>query len=707
MKIIKNFNLDTSNIKAAGETRLLTVSGDNGAVFSLEIKSGTTYYNFETNLFQATKTRLSDFSITSNSYARNIIFPTVAAGAQYDVLLFAENNYDTKHAEYIEARFDNNSIDINSSTGSNSNLVQKVLYQTLDVTITIEGHSPNSTVTGANTTSATIVAQRNKNTTTIPFTHVFTVTSTRTLSIDTQPTSNDIMAFVTATTGATPIYIEGEDIYPAVTETDVVNGDFGDGTTNKIVMDTNVVDKMIIDDRITTAVMTDTVDGAVDASLRIVMDNNVATKMAVGDRITATGAGHTTDTTGIFDKNVIIVEELDPDGDNAKEFSVSQSVSVNDGTTLSFSSQLNREIVTVAALNPDTDNAKEFSMKNTADAAINIGIRDNATLSFSNQRNHRWSFSNIDKLLPGMRQVKSTFFTTEPTIKEYLTQTTISEGTADEYRIDNVRIPALEAVGTATTPSAPVFTRDGTTKVETVAQTGNVTFSEQALLTFGGGANGKIFSYGPAEIESLTGYNVEFSDLAATLTTVSTTTTSAVNSSTSVPITDRAGIMEGISSISGIGINTAIAGTDTVDGAVTSGIKVVMDTNVAETMSVGDRITGNVALNDATVTVAALNPDGDNVKEFSMSEAIALGDGLALNFSNQRNSGPKVSDGAGSVIGAGTIVLSAAQTLENGAVLTFPGAGTIVTVTGNIKINNVGNEDVTLRFDLEKFLTMH
>ena len=132
-----------------------------------------------------------------------------------------------------------------------------------------------------------------------------------------------------------------------------------------------------------------------------------------------------------------------------------------------------------------------------------------------------------------------------------------------------------------------------------------------------------------------------------------------------------------------------------------------MDANVANTMSVGDRITGNAALDRATVTVAALNPDSDNVKEFSMSEAIALENNLPLSFSKQKNIGPKVVSGAGSVTGAGTIVLSAAQTLENGIELTFPGASTIATITGNIKVNKVGNENVTLQFDLEKLLTMH
>ena len=170
-------------------------------------------------------------------------------------------------------------------------------------------------------------------------------------------------------------------------------------------------------------------------------------------------------------------------------------------------------------------------------------------------------------------------------------------------------------------------TRDGTTKVETIAQTGNVTFNQQALLTFGGGANATLFSYGTSEIESLTGHDVEFTDLAVALTEISTTTTEVVSNSTSVPITNRIGISDTISSVSGIGIDSSVAN-------------------------------------------------------------------------------PTVASEAGSVTGGGTIVLSAAQTLESGVTLTFPGAGSVATITGNIKINKAGNENVILRFDLEKFLSM-
>ena len=53
------------------------------------------------------------------------------------------------------------------------------------------------------------------------------------------------------------------------------------------------------------------------------------------------------------------------------------------------------------------------------------------------------------------------------------------------------------------------------------------------------------------------------------------------------------------------------------------------------------------------------------------------------------------------------LTLSAAQTLEKGQTFTFAGSGSTVTITGNIKVNNVCNEALTLRFDVDKFLTQH
>tara|TARA_R110001632_G_scaffold26835_1_gene72290 strand:+ start:1668 stop:3434 length:1767 start_codon:yes stop_codon:yes gene_type:complete len=539
-KIIKSFNLDTSDIKETGERRRFTISGDKGATFSLEIKEGVNYYNFETGLFQTTQTKLTNVSIGGNSYKGSISFPKVAAGAQYDIYLFTENS--TKHAEYNEVRFPNNSIDINSTTGSNSNLIQKVIYQTLNVTLTLAGYSPNGTVTGTMGTQV-ITTSRNASTASIPFSFIVTTGTSNTLAINKQPVSSDVMAFITATPAAIPLNIKGENIYPATTAADkVVNGAVEDGATN------------------------------------VTMDDDFTGLWAVGDRITGNAA---------------------------------------------LDARRQANVVTVTAVNVGS-NAKVFTMSEA------IAIDDDETLSFSNRRNYRWSLDNIYNLSAGMRQLKGSFFAAQPTIKEYLTQTTVNEGEANEYKVDIVRIPALEPAGTATTPSTPVTTRDGTTKVETIAQTGNVTFSEQALLIFGSGStNARIFSYGPSEINRLTGYDVEFTDLAVALTEITTTTTaaSAGGSSTNVVIANRIGISDNISSVSGIGIDSSVAN-------------------------------------------------------------------------------PTVASGAGSVTGAGTIVLSAAQSLESGITLTFPGAGSVATITGNIKVNKAGNENVVLRFDLEKFLTM-
>ena len=259
-----------------------------------------------------------------------------------------------------------------------------------------------------------------------------------------------------------------------------------------------------------------------------------------------------------------------------------------------------------------------------------IAIDDDQELSFSNRKNYRWSFNNIHRLTAGMRQLKNAAFSSfgtpqpMPVIKEYLDQTVVNEGLSDEYKIDNVRIPALDTLG-----ALPVTTRDGTTKVETTVQTGNVTFSEQAKPVFANTNNARIHSYGESEINRLTGYDVEFTDLAVALTPVTTTTTaaSAGGSSTSVVVTNRIGISDNISSVSGIGIDSSVVN-------------------------------------------------------------------------------PTVASGAGSVTGAGTIVLSAAQSLESGITLTFSGAGSVATITGSIKVNKAGNENVVLRFDVERFLTM-
>ena len=538
-KIIKSFNLNTSDIKATGEVRKISISGDNGATFSLEIKNGALYYNFNTKLFQATKAGLVNVSITGGQYQVGINFPSVSAGAQYDFYLIA--NKGTKHSQYNEVRLADGSVDINLTTGSNSNIIRKVIYQTLDITLTVGNFSPNGTITGTNT-SATITTSRNGTTSEVPFSCSFTVSSTRTLSINKQPLPKDMMVFINATVGAAPLTIPGENIYPRPT------------ATNKVV------------------------NGAVTSGVNVTMDDDFTGLWAVGDRVTGNAA---------------------------------------------LDARTQATAVTVAAVNVGS-NAKVFAMSEA------IAIDDDETLSFIAQRNHRWPISStsvdLSKITTGMKHPAGNFFDGLATVRDYVDVDIVDQGIKGIVAVEKIRIPSVDTAGIK-----PLITRDPTTKVltTTVGAAANpisITFDKQALRTLGG-STAKIFSYGTEEINRLTGHDVSFSDLTATLTEVSTVTTAAVNSSTSVPVANRAGIMDAISSVSGIGIDP--------------------------------------------------------------------------------NAAPTVASGAGSVTGAGTIVLSTAQTLENGAALKFPGAGSVVTIAGKIKVNKAGNEDVTLRFDLEKFLTMH
>ena len=60
-KKITNFNFDAKDIRYQGETRSFSLSGDIGAVFSIEVYDDATaanYYNFDTKSFSTTKPKL-------------------------------------------------------------------------------------------------------------------------------------------------------------------------------------------------------------------------------------------------------------------------------------------------------------------------------------------------------------------------------------------------------------------------------------------------------------------------------------------------------------------------------------------------------------------------------------------------------------------------------------------------------------------------
>jgi hypothetical protein len=221
-KVIRNLDLNLSDLPYASEVRQFTISGDTGAQFILEIKSGSTFYNFTTNTFQAAASRLEK-TIAGGSYKSSITFPTVATDGQYDIYLYAVPG--TIHTTYYESRFGDGSLDVNGSSGSNSLMMQKVIYQYATIDLTISGYSPNGTISGVNT-NAVISTSRGKSKAKTPFSYVFTANSASGYAVRVlkQPSSSDVLAFIEPVVGAAPVTLPGENIYPDITATALVNG---------------------------------------------------------------------------------------------------------------------------------------------------------------------------------------------------------------------------------------------------------------------------------------------------------------------------------------------------------------------------------------------------------------------------------------------------------------------------------------------------
>ena len=517
-KIIKRFDLDLSDLPAATESREFTIIGDYDAEFVLEIKNEDDYYyNFYTNAFQASKANLEKTIGDKGVYTGLIIFPTVGDNDHYNIYLTAKPG--TKHIEYNEVRFADNSVDINSSTGSDSLMVQKIIYQYTPLTLTLAGYSTGGTVAGTFGTT-TIEVNRGKSYPKTAFSFITTAGATAAYRILRQPTSDDVLSFLQPVVGAAPEKLPGEDIYPAVSNTD-------------------------------------TVDGTVSSGIKVVMDTNVADKMAVGDKITGNTA-------------------------------------------------LNATTVTVAALNPDGDNVKEFSMSEA------IGVADGLTLSFSNQKNYQWPANNINKIKPGMILVPGGNATADSIISRYKDVVTVFANTEQEKIIIQNKAPALNTKSQVATVVNGLVT----------VQPGNIIFDKQQVVALAGDTL-KIGGYGEGQVLDVYGYNLKFTDLAIALTAPTTTTTAVSNASTTLTVADREGVINNVSRVGGIGIDSSVqnplitsgGGADGA-GAWTAGAAQTLESGVTLTVENTGRIatiTGNIEVISAGTADATLRFDVDNL----------------------------------------------------------------------------------------------
>ena len=209
----------------------------------------------------------------------------------------------------------------------------------------------------------------------------------------------------------------------------------------------------------------------------------------------------------------------------------------------------------------------------------------------------------------------STNVTASTVVSGYKDTVTIFEGTEKEEVIIKNEAPFKD-----TKNATPTYTNGVLT-----TQLGNIVFDKQQALLLAGDTI-TIGGYGENNIANISGYDLSITDLAITLTPITTTTTSAVSNSTTVPVASVLGILPNTSTVSGIGINASAV--------------------------------------DPTVTARS------------------------------------------ATTGAGNLTLNVAQTLESGITLTFPGAGQVATITGNIEVLQAGTTSDTIFFDVEKLLSI-
>ena len=165
---IASFNINTRDILNEGEIREFSISGDEHAIFSLEIfddAATPNYYNFYTQTWSTDISRLDKIKL-NNNYTNSITFSNNAGSLKtYTVNLIAEtaHNIKTLHADRVEVRNADNTININQSTGSNSNILTRNLYQDTLKTLKLSAIAPSlyeasgSAVNGATSSSNRII----------------------------------------------------------------------------------------------------------------------------------------------------------------------------------------------------------------------------------------------------------------------------------------------------------------------------------------------------------------------------------------------------------------------------------------------------------------------------------------------------------------------------------------------------------------------
>ena len=564
-KKITGSNIDVTDIAYNGETRSFQISGQPGAVFSIEIYDDSTtpnYYNFKTRTFSTTKSSLNKNYFKSNIYDFDVVFPSIE---------FIDATCDYNDDPTIAHDDDDGKIKAGMTvTGTGIPAGATVNSVTSDTSFELSASTTGGAVTNGALTFGGLIKKYTIN--------------------------------IIAETG--------NNIRTSHTDFEQVN--FEDGSININACkgsNSNILQKIIYQDvkknlhlsciapslYLTSA---DTVNGAVSSSNRIVIDGSAIDPniVQVGDLVTGTGIAASVHA---------IVDKIDPDGDNTNEIQTSIADSIGDGVAITFTPPFNGitphgtdsttgaqsiELssgkyssygftITVTApagrtlsafRTPTTDDLCVFKNVTFGSSALAISGED----TDSDAKFFRWPVTNIAGLASGMtldpaRSGTGANTTTPAAISQYTTTQTSTRVVEEKYsstiieeELEDVSVNGIDAYGYDIT----AIDRTGAI----TARQGNITFDTQQLDALKSDSNVRIFGHGKNNINNVTGTELEIKNVVITPTQVSTTTTGSVSNSTTIPLTEIRDISRN-STVRGVGIDASAVNPIVTNKAAASG----------------------------------------------------------------------------------------------------------------------------------------
>ena len=552
-KTITSFDINTKDINYLGETRSFSIQG--GGVFSLEIyddaagspRFAPSYYNFNTKSWSTTKSGLYNIELTE-SYEFSIDFPKI---------------------EFTDATCDYN----NDPTIAHDDDDGKIVA---GMTVTGTGIPTGATVSSVTSGTAFELSASTTGGAVTNGTLTFAALKKYTINLHAK-IADDIKTKHVK-------YSEVRNLDDTI-NLNASTGSNSDLVTKIIYQDIKKNLYLSLIAPALTQASSDTVDGT-RTNNRIELDNIATTlsNMALGDKVTGTG---------IAASNHVLITKINPDNDNTKEIEVNQSVSPGDDEVIvvtpafagmtpngvvSTTGQQSLEMSSGASLKtsfsitctaptgrtlsvsrlPNTSDLCAYTTVTFGSSALAISGEDTDSAA----KFFRWPITNIARLQEGMmldpaRRGAGINTTTPATISRYNATRSDVELVERKYYTDvnsiTVEDFSIDGVDSDNNPVTAINRNNTVT-----AQAGNLIFSAQQLDALKSDTGVRIFGHGAQQIKSLTGVDVSISDVVITPTQVSTTTTAAVNSSTTIPVTETANISTA-STIRGSGVDSSVA----------------------------------------------------------------------------------------------------------------------------------------------------